>query len=767
MTAYPISLSQNAYLKPLLFILGLFLGLASIGYLSTLSVLSIDMDSDIKSELQVYWADESGNFSEQQSSTQAVQKGQHHYWFLISKYNKSTRFRIDPLKNKGDIKLYSINLYTFFYYPVDINLSNDTVASHQIETPKKQSNTYLQFKTSGKDPQIETRLILTHNPWLLLVLMFVFATILFKSKQYALFFVLGFSSIYLLLFLNQTRFTFQAQVQQPQSIKVFWKDVGQSNSYTRANSLLLTPDKKSYSIATANLSNMEVLYLQADKSLLAQIKQHKMYVQEPGFKNIEIQKSESIIDKVRDSYSLLVRLSGFLFVGLGIGYFVFFWQKKPYRHLSLTLQALQLLFLCALFLSFNLAWQADFNIHPDENAHIASIDYYAHNWIPPTVGDPRALDSYQRPWATSRLDDLGISYFIAGKFKNLVSLFFANETFSARAFNLLLFLLLFALSTQKRILIFCIPLLCSPQIWYLFSYANRGAFALFISILLGWQLVNRHSLLNIFLNTNSVFKGWSKLLLPALLLGILLIEQTNYLLFVLYIFAFLAWRLLFFVTHKKLFFYKCVVFLMLALSVALGRYSVDLLINGPHKYAQRVAYAEANAGADFKPSIASTDRSYPGLRLKDKGIPFQGIFNPEWDWHKMTFKSFVGFYGYYAEYSPRWYYAYVAAIYVIILLLIIFQTITRLSWPYRWFTLLSLIAVSGGIWMGMLFSWLYDFQPQGRYIFPIIPIILVYLYQSTRFWTHTAKSILLSLTLILIILSFYSFNEVALNYLFA
>ena len=147
-------------------------------------------------------------------------------------------------------------------------------------------------------------------------------------------------------------------------------------------------------------------------------------------------------------------------------------------------------FFIVALLIVSLSWQADYNIHPDENAHIEAVHYYSHYWDPPVVGDTRSLETYQEPWAISRLDDLGISYFFAGKFENLVQLFFSDTTFSARAFNTFLFILLFSYSRQKRLVLFLAPLLCTPQIWYLYSYANRDAFALFISLLLAWQLVN-------------------------------------------------------------------------------------------------------------------------------------------------------------------------------------------------------------------------------------------------------------------------------------
>jgi hypothetical protein len=76
--------------------------------------------------------------------------------------------------------------------------------------------------------------------------------------------------------------------------------------------------------------------------------------------------------------------------------------------------------------------------------------------------------------------DLGLSYFFAGKFSLLVQQLFADEDFINRSFNALLFLLLFIMScNNKRLLLFLSPLLCTPQIWYLYAYTNRGGDALF------------------------------------------------------------------------------------------------------------------------------------------------------------------------------------------------------------------------------------------------------------------------------------------------
>ncbi len=53
---------------------------------------------------------------------------------------------------------------------------------------------------------------------------------------------------------------------------------------------------------------------------------------------------------------------------------------------------------------------------------------------------------------------------------------------------------------------------------------------------------------------------------------------------------------------------------------------------------------EQYAAPQFKPSTLRNDLSstYPGLRLRDKGITFQELFIQNPDWRDMSFKSFFG-----------------------------------------------------------------------------------------------------------------------------
>lgn len=775
----------------------LFLTLAFIGYLSTLSLLKIDMDAMTGDQMQVYWANEQGDFSEAQSSTTRVKRGRHNYWFWVKDFNKSTRFRVDPATQEMRIKIYNIQLYSLHYYPAVFDLLNDLVQSSDIQLIDQSlfsDKASIEIMSLGDDPQLQLKPVLVRSP-----LVFIFTTILLVGLFFRKFsfaytgsLCIAFIFLYNLLGYNEMLVSFRAHSEQGGQIKLLWLDVGEEFSSTRTRSVTVLPGTQNYTVKISSINNIELVKLEAGKNH-PPITLEGVTFKESGFKQINfsqtdlqeintcLQESKSsddfngdpcrdlaIIAKQVTLTGLLVSVAWFLGCFGGLLWVIFYYLKtKRFFYTELFPKLIQASFLLATFLVINLAWQADYNIHPDEEAHAESIKYYSQYWDPPTVGDPRALGSYQAPWAISRLNDLGISYFIAGKFRALVQFIFTDESFIARAFNAFLFLMFFVMSRDKRCLLFLVPLLCSPQIWYLYAYANRGGFVLFISVLLAWQLVHKKSALNTFLNTDKPLAGWRSALFPGLLLGILSIEQTNYLLFILFVFAVLLWELLFFVKQKKVFLYKCLFFLLIGISVFSVRYAIDVSINGTDKMTQKIAYAEEHAEPAFKPSIASTAESYSGLRLRDKGVSLTEIFQPEWQWHKMTFKSFTGFYGYYAEYSPRWYYAYVLLIYVIVLLVVLKHAIFEANWRYKLFTALTLIAISGGILMGLLFSWLYDFQPQGRYIFPIIPIMLVYFWKMFPLWKRLEKALILTSVIALIILSFYSFNEVALNYLFA
>lgn len=762
-------------IKTLFIVVMLFVGMVFLGYLSSLTLLKIDMDSANSSTLEVFWMDEHQPFTGDQLEKTATQKGRQTYWFLMKDYKKYSYLRIDPAVKKTSIKIHSITLFSIQHGMTNIDFFNDIINSKDISglLPQMPDFSYSAIEIRGDDPrsidpQIIIRPIYERSIITPLLFLVVIVGFLFPRKYYLQAYLLLFSAVFLYYFFsfNETQLSFRASSERDAKVNVFWQYKNKSFSNTKARTVAVEPGTHNYKVKTGNFSNIEALYIDEGKDW-QRIIVDELKIEATGYEDFSFNLKEIVVEKERNTKALLIPLSVFLLVCVLVTSGIYFAKNRRLFYFKIFPKLVSVLFLFVLFLVINLVWQSDFHMHPDEHAHIECLEYFSDHWEFPKVGDSRSEDSYQEPWALSRLDDLGISYFLAGKFRNIAETVFENKAFGDRAFNVLLFFMFFVLGKNKRQLLFLAPLLCSPQIWYLYSYTNRGAFVLFISLLLAWQLVNKKSYLNIYLKEDNPLSNWKYCLFPSLLLGVVSIEQTNYILFILFVFSMLLWRLLSFVENKKKFIYKCLIFMMMGSSIFVIRKGIDISINGFNKQEQRIAYAEEHAGAEFKPSIATSKDSYHGLRLRDKGIGMTEMFKPEWNWHKMTFQSFAGFYGYYMEYSPKWYYFYVLLIYALVLLVFIKHAIFQENWKYNLFSALSLTAVSGGILMGLLFSWLHDFQPQGRYIFPIIPIIIVYCGVMLPRLKRLDRSVMLTCFMALVLLSLYSFNKVALNYLIA
>lgn len=773
----------------------LFSLIAGIGYLSQFTLIEIDIESGQKNELQVFWAADKEIFAQQHSDIKAMYDGRHRYRFIVDQFNKATQYRIDPGVFKGIIKIHGISFYSLLYYPVHIDLFNDPVSSDQIVINRNSDpNKVLTLNVLDVDPKLELKPVFDQSP-LFLILTILLMLIVGVSKKNYLPVLISISLIalgYWLLDRNHSRISFYADAKEARNIKILWRDVNEPFSNGRSAELQIKPGKHFYSKRIGQFTNIEKILIIPGKNPV-DVKFSNIQFQEPGFQTFNLDATDLeyyyaqlaveeppsyfkaneldynfFLEKQAERNSLLNSLVVFLALTTVFLLFCQYSMSKHYYYfLSYFPDLVRCCFLIAAVLISVLAWQADYNLHPDEHNHIQSIKYYSQYWDPPSVGDPRALATYQFPWAVSRIHDLGTSYFFAGKFREMLSWFVEYQTYISRAFNSFLWVTLVALAWHKRRALYLLPLLCTPQIAYLFAYANRGAPDLFLSVMLGWQLAYKGTSLNRYLHAEHKTGQIKPLILPGVLLGLLSIEQTNYILFNLYLCAFLGWNLLFMVPNKKQYFTKCLLFLCLGAGIFLLRYCLDVGINGFDKWQQMVDYAELNAADHFKPSQATNHDSYIGLRLMEKGVRFTELFSNEWEWHKISFESFTGFYGYYAELSPRWYYIYSLLLYILLFGIFVWQGLTQADWRYKLFNLMSWIALSGGAIMSLLFSWIYDFQPQGRYMFPVIPILLVYLQSVLPHWSKQAKALLAGIAMLFIVLSFFSFYRVAMNYVTA
>jgi hypothetical protein len=429
-----------------------------------------------------------------------------------------------------------------------------------------------------------------------------------------------------------------------------------------------------------------------------------------------------------------------------------------------------------------------YNKHPDEHHHFLAAQYYTNHWLPPKIGDPAARQTYSI-WGTSYLNTWGIEYLLAGKLAAVLLPLTSDELISVRFFNVLLFLSLLVIyfyrsQSQHEQLIPLIFLLATPQAWYIFSYINNDAFALFLSLLIISEITYPFSPLNQFLTARSFREKLAGGILFGLLLGILSISKQNYYVFLLFMGCWFLYTSMTFklITYSKgitpfvptiefnnHLIGKYLLILSIGLSVFTARYALDMVIHERFSLpsplfrntnAQLLAYQEQLAAPQFKPSTIKNnlDKSYYGIYLKDKGVSYLELFS-KWRWHESSFNSFVGNYGYLSIPASNDYYSIVKLVYISFFLFLMISILMSNNRNHIFFMLIVLFSVSLTIFISTYHSWTSAFQAQGRYLFPIIGMIGLLIYQNNKSLHNWVTNVFISC---LFLLSSYSFLFVAL-----
>lgn len=410
---------------------------------------------------------------------------------------------------------------------------------------------------------------------------------------------------------------------------------------------------------------------------------------------------------------------------------------------------LKIFLIAAIILSALMALTSNFNRHPDEVHHLAAAQYYTNHFFPPEIGDPAVRDSYSI-FGVSYLNYHWAEYFVAGKFMLLVSPVVQDPLIAARFFSVFLFAALaifFIYRSKSDNSEFIIPcfLLITPQIWYVFGYVNNDAFALFISLLAAYQIAFPASVLNKFLVSEAFTEKISGGVLFGILCGLLLIVKPNYWTFLVFIFL---WLLSAFPFNARIL-KKLAFMFLIAAAVLTFRVGLDFYVNGEtnfvgFSYVNKVfgnvesqgkllAYQEQIAEYSRRPSTLENDliNSDPDLRLKDKGLSLAQLFT-EKKWHESSFKSFLGVYGYMNIWASGRYYLPFILLYLAFGLYAIFAVIR--SRDKKSVVQLAITALGSflTVFVSVMLSWIYAYQPQGRYLFPGIGMIGLFVYANRR-----------------------------------
>jgi hypothetical protein len=377
----------------------------------------------------------------------------------------------------------------------------------------------------------------------------------------------------------------------------------------------------------------------------------------------------------------------------------------------------------------SMAFLSAYMAHPDEKDHVGAGQYYMQYWDPPKVGDARARAAYSN-YGVSYLDQLDAVYFLAGKFACLVKPFVGQDYLALRLFNVALLALLMVLAWRlpSRLRIVFLPLLISPQPWYVFSYFNADALPLALSFIAAYFLTrlldDRPKGGPGARAPQSGRPGAWRLAWLGLTLGLLAISKQNYYVFLVFFACFwlgLAWLGLDRGKRTASLKQAGLVFAMAA-AIFGARYGAHVWVVR-HQPPDAVAkVAEQLAADEFKPSKQAEGKGFWGMNMRAQGVTFTQMFTGEWKWHVFTFRSSFGKYGAMDIEPPLIFYRYIGWMleaFLAVMLVALLRNGPAGRMTAALFVLFAILTVLQSVWH----SWTADFQAQGRYLFPILGML--------------------------------------------
>lgn len=606
------------------------------------------------------------------------------------------------------------------------------------------------------------------------------------EHKFLIFLCLFCCSLYYVFFAARAHVEMTIELAQRTHFQVYWAQKGENFSESRSKKILISPKQKTHTFYLTDLRNISRLRIDPCQ-YIGVTTIHKMVIKQRGLEDIVLSTPEQFsniqtlyqipefsIDQNglklhsngKDASFVLVPeikkiSSGLLLESIRwlVICLVVVAIYGAAKNLNKDLRYVPYLLTAVLFLVTVMAIITQRNTHPDEYVHIEASKYYQDNWMPPKIEDPAVRHTYS-DYGYSRLNTVEVAYFFTGKFQKLLAIFTLDQYWVLRMFNvsLLIGILFYSIKNPGARPVAAI-LLISPQIWYVFSYCNSDAFAMFIAFLTSCQLVIPDSMLNTFLRQKYEKKFILYVLVVGGLFGCLLLLKQNYYPFIVFVAVFLLLQIFKMDSKesRKLFLYRLLILVAIGVSLFGLRKGVAYYVNGFDYQAKIIAMSGEIAKPIYSPNT-ELSKQHLNLHMKARGVSLESLVNKH-RWFEKTFLSAFGFYGYFTAMASYTYYD-VARWTGLSFLLFFFGSIFIRGGAYR-----SILAFAGLLLSIALIaaalnsSWKNDFQPQGRYLFPIIPILGVLYAHSLKFIN---KSVFTLFLLAMFLISSYSFIFVGL-----
>ena len=372
--------------------------------------------------------------------------------------------------------------------------------------------------------------------------------------------------------------------------------------------------------------------------------------------------------------------------------------------------------------ALTMASVSNVNTHPDEKTHLDNASYYADHFVPPQVCAAETRYTYT-DYGVSRLDKREIAYYVAGRYLQLLAFVPGQDYLKLRFLNVaMLFVLAWLAFKSVTARYLFLPLLLTPQAWYLFSYYNSDALSLFAVTLMAYQVFVPQSMIRRLLSGERPPGMVFWVLAIALIMAMQYWVKLNYMFYpILLLMLGASWWLV----NRRLPDLQNLMPIMLSLVMGTTLYAGWELkrhaVNDFQTSEKITACMEITAAKRFKPSTP-VDKLDTQFRLRDRGVSLQEML-VEWQWAKRTYSTGMGAYGYTEYLNSDRHYRLAGVLLVLFFLYVVLMIAIRGNAMAR-LSVLSVLAAMAGITMAAIINnWTQSFQTQGRYLMVYLPLL--------------------------------------------
>jgi Predicted membrane protein (DUF2142) len=401
-------------------------------------------------------------------------------------------------------------------------------------------------------------------------------------------------------------------------------------------------------------------------------------------------------------------------------------------------------------LILGLSLSSAFNSHPDEIWHIASVSYFLFDPYPAIKNTLQSIHTFSA-YQSSYLATGDLYYPVAAVWTSLISTLTdlpLDQVQMIRLLSVTCFVLLVWLLIRQKNHGLLIPFLITPQVWYVFGYANSDWFGVAVATVLLLFINFSRFTFHRFVVGGS-YARFLQLVPLFILVGILVFSKPNY--WVAAIFCF--YEPLVRILRKKstvISRIRALAFCLIILVVS----SLCVALKSSFSHATEthlVQTSEARPGLALDKSLDPLTRMSKTRNLYMHHVSLWNLLiERQWIW--LSCRSFLGDFGWMGFHLTASYYCIVILLFGALIFTVARMTRVEANfWSTAWFTVL---VISANICSSIAFSWTFDLQPQGRYLFPSL---LAFGWMLSRVRNWQSSRIVFGLVLVLAILGIYAF----------